>query len=148
MRDRARGVDPRPLEPPGEAISLSHEETFPRDITDRATLYGEIEAMAARLAVRLVDRNSAARTITTKVRYGDFAIRSRSQTLSVHTDEAAIIAAIGCELLDRALSDRPGALRLVGVGLSNLSVECQLSLVPSESDEAAIPDRNELSDTA
>lgn len=139
LRDRARGIDPRPLEPPGEAISISHEETFPRDITDRATLHGEIETMAERVAERLERRSSAARTITTKVRYSDFSIRSRSQTLSAHTEEAATIAAVACELLDRALTDRPGALRLVGVGVSNLSAERQLALVPASPDDARSP---------
>ena len=142
LRDRARGIDPRPLEPPGEAISISHEETFAHDITDRAALHAEIESMAERIAARLARRGSAARTITTKVRYADFSIRSRSQTLGAHTDEAAVIAAMGCELLDRALTDRSGALRLVGVGVSNLSVERQLALVMAVGEEASPAEPN------
>jgi DNA polymerase-4 len=129
LRDRARGIDPRRLEPPGEAISISHEETFPKDVTDRALLHAEIHDMAERVTERLHKRGTAALTITTKVRYGDFSIRSRSRTLSAHTDEASVLGAVACELLDRALNDRPGALRLVGVGASNLAVERQLALV-------------------
>jgi len=132
LRNRARGIDPRTLEPPGEAISISHEETFPRDLTDSAALHAEIEAMAERVAERLRKRGSAARTITTKVRYADFSIRSRSRTLEAHTDMATEIDRVACELLDRALKDRPGALRLVGVGVSNLAVERQLALVPAD----------------
>ncbi len=137
LRDRARGIDPRELEPPGEAISISHEETFPTDLTDRATLHAEIDAMAERVAERLGKRATAARTVTTKVRYADFSIRSRSRSLGAHTDQAAQIARVACELLDRALSDRPGALRLVGVGVSNLGAERQLALVPAEEGSAA-----------
>ena len=85
--------------------------------------------MAERVTERLHKRGTAALTITTKVRYGDFSIRSRSRTLSAHTDEASVLGAVACELLDRALNDRPGALRLVGVGASNLAVERQLALV-------------------
>ena len=136
LRNRARGIDPRELEPPGEAISISHEETFPRDLDDRAILHAEIETMADRVAERLHRRGSAARTITTKVRYADFSIRSRSRTLAAHCDDATEIARVACELLDRALKDRPGALRLVGVGVSNLSVERQLALVPVATDAA------------
>ena len=70
----------------------------------------------------------SARTVTTKVRYPDFAIRSRSQTLPVGIDDAERIAELACALLDRALADRPGALRLVGVGVSNLEPYRQLVL--------------------
>ena len=92
--------------------------------------------MSVRVASRLHRRGSAARTITTKVRYADFSIRSRSRSLEAHTDQAGEIARVACELLDRALNDRPGALRLVGVGVSNLAVERQLALVPTDADAA------------
>ena len=136
LRERARGIDPRKLEPPGEAISISHEETFPQDLTDQTALHAEIETMSVRVASRLHRRGSATRTITTKVRYADFSIRSRSRSLEAHTDQAGEIARVACELLDRALNDRPGALRLVGVGVSNLAVERQLALVPTDADAA------------
>src|SRR5438034_564379 len=38
LRDRARGIDPRPLELSSERISISHEETFERDISEPARL--------------------------------------------------------------------------------------------------------------
>ena len=58
----------------------------------------------------------------------DFSIQSRSQTLPVGIDDPARIAELACTLLDRALSDRPGALRLVGVGVSGLDPFRQLQL--------------------
>ena len=128
LRDRARGIDPRPLEPPAEAVSISHEETFERDLTDRSRLHEELERMAERLAERLAQTGRAARTVTTKVRYADFSIRSRSATLPVGTDDRERLAELGCALLDRALSDRPGALRLVGLGVSNFEPYRQLAL--------------------
>jgi hypothetical protein len=38
------------------------------------------------------------------------------------------IGDLACRLLDRALRDRPGPLRLVGVGVSNLDTYRQLAL--------------------
>jgi len=128
LRERARGIDPRPLEVSTERISISQEETFERDIGDRDRLHDELRQMAAKLAEYLRGRGQVARTVTTKVRYPDFAIRTRSTSLPVGTDDGDRIGELACGLLDRALRDRPGPLRLVGVGVSGLEEHVQLSL--------------------
>jgi len=128
LRDRARGIDPRPLELSTERISVSQEETFERDIADPERLHDELRRMAVKLAEYLRSRGQVARTVTTKVRYPDFSIRTRSTSLPVGTDDAERIGEVACQLLDRALNDRSGPLRLVGVGLSGLEDHMQLSL--------------------
>jgi DNA polymerase-4 len=85
--------------------------------------------MAERVAERLSAAGQTGRTVSTKVRYPDFSIRSRSTTLPVGTGDPARIGELACSLLDRALADRPGALRLVGVGVSGLEEHHQLALV-------------------
>jgi DNA polymerase IV len=132
LRDRARGIDPRPLELATESVSIGHEETFARDVVDRERLHDELRRMALRVAERLAHGGQVARTVTTKVRYPDFAIRSRSTTLPVGIDDGERIGELACTLLDRALADRPGALRLVGVSVSNLESVVQLSLVGAD----------------
>jgi DNA polymerase IV len=127
LRNRARGIDPRELETAVERISISHEETFPRDVSDPARLHDELRRMAERLAEHLRRDGQAARTVTTKLRYTDFSIRTRSLTLDVAVDDAATIGDIACRLLDRALAERPGALRLVGVGLKGFEGHRQLA---------------------
>ena len=128
LRDRARGIDPRTLEVSTERISISQEETFERDIGDLERLHDELRRMSVKLAGYLRARDQVARTVTTKVRYPDFTIRTRSLSLAVGTDEADRIGELACSLLDRALRDRPGPLRLVGVGVSGLEEHLQLSL--------------------
>jgi len=128
LRDRARGIDPRELETQSERISISHEETFARDVSERERLHDELRRMADRLADHLRRDGQSARTVTTKLRYGDFSIRTRSITLDVAVDDAQTIGDLACRLLDRALADRPGALRLVGVGLKGLDWHRQLTL--------------------
>jgi DNA polymerase-4 len=128
LRDRARGIDPRPLELASETVSIGHEETFERDVSDRERLHGELRRMAVRVADRLVTTGQAARTVTTKLRYPDFSIRSRSTTLPVGCADGAKIGELACLLLDRALVDRPSPLRLVGVSVSNLEPYEQLAL--------------------
>ena len=129
LRDRARGIDPRGLDLQAQRVSISQEETFARDIADVEQLRAELRPMAEALAEHLRRDGETARTITTKVRYPDFAIRSRSTTLPVGTDDPDRIHELSCALLDRALTDRPGALRLVGVGVSGFEPHRQLSLV-------------------
>ena len=129
LRDRARGIDPRPLETTSERISISTEETFERDIADREQLKDELRRMASGLAKHLQKKGETARTVTTKVRYPDFAIRSRSTSLPVGTDDPERIGELACQLLDRALDDRSGPLRLVGVGVSGFEPHRQLALV-------------------
>ena len=128
LRDRARGIDPRELELDTERISISVENTFERDIADRERLHDELRGMAAEVAAALQRSGQVARTVTTKLRYADFSIRSRSTSLASGIDEPDTIADLACRLLDRGLRDRPGALRLVGVGVSGLADFRQLAL--------------------
>lgn len=130
VRDRALGVDPRDLELEAERISLSVEETFERDIAERSLLHAELRRLAEELAARMRRSGVSGRTVTAKLRYADFSIRSRSTTLPAPIDEADRIAELACSLLDRGLRDRPGALRLVGVGVSGLSEHRQLAFEP------------------
>jgi DNA polymerase-4 len=131
LHERARGNDPRRLELSTERISISQEETFPQDVGDTERLHDELRRMAEGLGEHLRSRDQTARTVTTKLRYPDFSIRTRSTSLSVGTDDAARIGELACGLLDRALRDRPGPLRLVGVGVSGLAEHAQLSLTLS-----------------
>ena len=128
LRDRAKGIDPRGLELSGERLSISVEETFERDLHERELLHAELRRMADRLGDYLRRDGLSARTVTAKLRYADFSIRSRSTSLEVGIDDPERIGELACALLDRGLRDRPGALRLVGVGVSGLSDHRQLAL--------------------
>ncbi len=128
LRDRARGIDPRDLELAGDPVSVSAEDTFARDVTEQEVLHAEVRRLAELVAQRLRDSGLSGRTVTAKLRYGDFSIRTRSTTLPAGIDEAEVIGDVACGLLDRGLRDRPGALRLVGVGVSGLSTYRQLTI--------------------
>jgi DNA polymerase-4 len=128
LRDRALGIDPRDLDLELEQVSVSAEDTFARDVSERTVLHAEVRRLAELVAERLESSGLSGRTVTTKLRYGDFSIRTRSTTLPAAIDEAELIGEIACGLLDRGLRDRPGALRLVGVGVSALSPYRQLTL--------------------
>jgi DNA polymerase IV len=129
LRLRARGVDPRPVvAESAPSVSISAERTFARDLADRVEQEAELARMAEGVAETLERRGLVARTVTVKLRYPDFATRTRSQTLPAPTREAARIAEVACAGLRRALEERAGALRLLGVGVSGLGPETQLPL--------------------
>ncbi len=130
LRDRSLGIDPRDLELETERVSISVEETFERDLADRTLLYAEVRRLAGELSARMRRSGVSGRTVTAKLRYADFSIRSRSTTLPAPVDEADRIGDLACALLDQGLRNRPGALRLVGVGVSGLSEHRQLTFEP------------------
>lgn len=138
LRRRARGIDERPVAvTASERISMSTERTFATDLRDRAEIERRAREMAAALADGLRRRDRVARTVTVKLRYPDFATVTRGQTLRQPTDEAPVIARLAVRLVTRALVERDHPLRLLGVGVSGLSAERQLTLFPQGGGAAA-----------
>ena len=81
-RPGARDRPPRGLEMSVERISISHEETFSKDVAEAERLHDELQRMADRLSEHLPRaRGQVARTVTTKLRYPDFSSRTRSTSL-------------------------------------------------------------------
>ena len=133
----ARAEDDRPVVPDRGVKSVSHEETFERDLTDLDVLGREIDSMAARVGQRLRASAFSGRTVTLKLRRYDFTTLTRSQTLPQPTDDARLIATMARRLL--ADAGTSGGLRLLGVGVSGLSVYAQGDLF-SEDDTGGTTD--------
>ena len=114
----ARGIDDRGVEAHRPVKSVSHEETYVTDRRDADGLRVEILRMADAVASRLREAGLAGRTVTLKVRYGDFSTHTRSVTEPQPTNSAPAIAEAAARLLE-TLDLAPG-VRLLGVGLSNL----------------------------
>jgi DNA polymerase-4 len=126
----ARAEDDRAVVPDREAKSVSQEETFERDLTDLTVLNAEIDSMASRVGARLRASAYSGRTVTLKLRRYDFTTITRSQTLPQPTDDARQIAATARRLLAEAGTS--GGLRLLGVGVSGLSLYAQGDLFTEE----------------
>jgi DNA polymerase-4 len=116
----SRGIDDRPVRIDRGAKSISHEHTFETDLDNIEELHALIARQSQDVAARLRKHNRYAKTISIKVRFGDFETITRSITLSNQTDETASIHAAAKSLFDTwAKSFRP--VRLIGVGLSQLT---------------------------
>ncbi len=121
LRRYARGIDERGVSPPGVAKSISRETTFDRDVADRGALEATLRYLSERVAGDLRRRVRQARCITLKLRYADFATLTRSQTLPQAIDADQIVFGIGVKLMRRALAGEMQPVRLIGIGVSNLS---------------------------
>jgi len=119
LHARARGMFDGPVHAGrGEAKSVSRETTFDTDEPDRDRLRAVLRGQAERVAADLARHERSARTITLKLRWADFVTISRSRTVAPTNDDARVYSCVA-DLLETAL-DRPLAVRLVGVALSNL----------------------------
>lgn len=115
----ARAEDDRPVLASREAKSVSVEDTFEHDISDRVQLETIIERMARTVSARLRTGGLSGRTVTLKMRHHDFETHTRSSTLPHPTDNARTLAATARGLL--AGEDISNGLRLLGVGVSGLA---------------------------
>ena len=129
MRDRAAGLDDRPVEPSREEKTISAEETFDTDIRAAAQLSAQLKALTDRIASRLRAQNLLAGRVTVKIRRGDFTTYTRQRALEPPTEDTAIISAAAQQLLSGWLTSQPrAAIRLLGVGVGDLQVLLQSDL--------------------
>ena len=132
VRERAAGIDDRPVVPDLEEVQISTEETFDTDIEDHAQLRSELIRLADRSGARLRERGLAASCVTVKIRRADFTTYTRQRHIAPPTQETQVIARVGVELLDAWLATQPtSALRLLGLGVSKLAPAIQLDLFTS-----------------
>ena len=130
LGQRARGIDPTPVaDGRGEAKSISREGTYAHDITDRAVLRASLRGYAESVGADLRRAGRRARCVTLKLRYGDFTTISRSRTIKQPTQDDEELYGVGAELLEQALASDGRAVRLLGLGASQITDDVvQLSL--------------------
>ncbi|MBW6468225.1 MAG: DNA polymerase IV [Coriobacteriia bacterium] len=134
--DRCRGIDLRPVRDNPPAKSVSNERTFAEDAHTAADVRSVITALAGKVAGRLRAKHLSGRTVTLKVRYGDFSTRTVRRTLPAPTDARDRIVETTLDLLDEVWSPGVG-VRLIGVGLSGFEERAiQMDLL----DEAPVSD--------
>jgi DNA polymerase-4 len=117
----AHGRDDRPVVTFSEPKSISRETTFDRDlhaVRDRATLSALFTDLCQRLAGDLQRKGYAAKTVGIKLRFDDFSVATRDQTLADVTQDAANIRRAAGTCLKRV--DLTRRLRLLGVKASQL----------------------------
>ena len=122
LHDAAWGRDDRAVQTSTEPVSLSRETTFERDlhaVRDKAELGEIFTALCQRVAADLQRRGLVGRTIGIKLRYADFSIATRDNTIDLPTADAAVIRQAAGQALKRV--DLSRRIRLLGVRVGKLS---------------------------
>lgn len=135
----ANAVDSRPVVPETAPKSMSREETFPQDMHTHESIGAQMVALSDSVASRLRAAGLAGRTVTVKIRFGNFHTITRSHTLASPVDSGVVLAREAKRLLEAV--DVGKGVRLIGVGVSELEGpgQRQLSL-----EDAASPSWHEV----
>lgn len=116
----AWGIDERPVVTDRERKSYGSENTFERDLRDRAALVAELEEIVDRVWEDRERIRRDGRTVTLKVKYRDFEQITRSRTVRGLVSDRDELIRISTDLLDGIMPlSRP--LRLIGITISNLA---------------------------
>lgn len=119
----ARGQDNRRVSRDEKLKSISKETTFFEDTSDPDLLDGHLWRLAEQVADRAKAKRLAGRTITLKLKKGDFQLVTRRHALDDPTQIADRIYRAARDLLVQ--SGTKGPFRLIGVGISDLAPEDQ-----------------------
>ena len=131
-RDRASGIDSRPVVSNREEKSISAEETYDVDLGTRQDMERELLRLAETTARRLRKAELQAGTVQIKIRLPDFQTFTRQRSQQPPVSSTDQIFHVACDLLDDWLQANPGArIRLLGIGSSKLSPAEQPDLFDS-----------------
>ena len=120
-----RGIDEREVRPDRPYKSVSAERTFDEDLRDPDRLAAELTRIAGYAWDRVTRAEVVGRTVTLKVKYGDFTIITRSKSFSSVVSNRDTFTAAGQGLLS-ALHPLSKGIRLLGLGLHNLTeINCE-----------------------
>jgi DNA polymerase IV len=122
----ARGLDTRRVNRDEKLKSISKETTFFEDTSDPDLLDGHIWRLSEQVADRAKANQLSGRTVTLKLKKGDFQLVTRRHALSDPTQLTDRIYRAARDLFDHAGTSGP--FRLIGVGISDLAPEDQADL--------------------
>ena len=141
LHDRVRGVSSTLVHQRAHSVSLSHEETFHHDLSEDVDLDLELVRLVTAVARDLRQRGLTARTISIKLRDGDFRTRRASRTLRSPFASDRVILLTARTLVAKLRRARRVPARLLGVALSGLDEgdsDAQLGLFPEVASLGAV----------
>lgn len=132
LKQRALGIDERPVGLEEDIKSISNETTFDKDVGDEEEIVCTLRYLSEKVAFRLREQGLCGKTIRLKIRWPDFETHTRQFSLSQPTNHDTLILNTSVSLLYEIW--KPGKkVRLLGVAVAGLSTEVQqLSFLDSD----------------
>jgi DNA polymerase-4 len=118
----ARGIDEREVKPDRPYKSVSAERTFDVDYSDSEDLKRELARVAGYAWQRIERAQVKGRTVTLKVKFGDFSQVTRSKSFPSSITDFKAFEGAGMTLLDSLLPVSKG-IRLLGLGIHSIVEE-------------------------
>lgn len=115
----ARGIDDRPVEASSVRKSVGCEQTMEADITMQSQMIIELYHIVLELERRLRKSGFEGKTLTLKIKYGDFRIINRSLTAEKTLTGKDDILPLAKQLLKKVDYSAVHPVRLVGLSVSN-----------------------------
>ncbi|MEM9324098.1 MAG: DNA polymerase IV [Bacteroidota bacterium] len=116
-----RGIDHRQVKPDRERKSVSVENTFDSNLMRREEVIDRLRQLNEEL-FRRYSKQKVGKTLTVKVKYGDFQQITRSKTIELGITAKQQVEDAFDELVTSSLM-KPEGIRLLGVGISNFLEE-------------------------
>ena len=120
--------DPRMVEMVHRARSVGAQSAFARDSHDRQRWRTVLMGLAHRVGSRLRAKGRAGRTITLRVRYGDYTSATRAHSMLTPTASTSVLHRAACNLLDRLMGGEERGLSLLGISVAKLQPPAPLQL--------------------
>jgi DNA polymerase IV len=115
LKDRANGIDTRPVDP--EAVSdfksIGNSTTLPRDVANQQELFKVLDGLAEKVSVRLKRKKVVASSLGITIRYKDRKTINRSKKLMNTVSKQEDIATLSKKLFLKHWNGDP--VRLLGI---------------------------------
>lgn len=116
-----RGIHTSTVKPVRIAKSVGAERTFTKNISSEIYMEKRLEEIVKALENRIGKKRVAGKTVTLKIKYSNFVIKTRSKTLPLYISDGSLILEEAKKLLfQETLQD---SVRLLGISLSNFKSE-------------------------
>jgi DNA polymerase-4 len=119
----SRGIDESEVVTHREPKSIGKETTFPRDTGKHQVIRITLAKLTKKVVNRMAEKGLRARSITVKVRFGDFETQTRAKTLPEPTDSLDTVRRAAFDCLGRFRLNKK--LRLIGIRVGNLEGNVQ-----------------------
>jgi DNA polymerase-4 len=115
---KANGIDPTPVYPYSEQVSLSAETTFETDSIDVARMNEILTTLCEKLCYRMRKQQKLTSCVTVKIRYSNFDTHTLQQRIPYTSFDHMLIPLV--HDLFRRLYQRRMLIRLIGIRFSHL----------------------------